>query len=323
MYAYRRGMLKGSIGNGNMTASTTVFANTLAMQYSKRLDAERLRRIVDAPTVEAAFKMLGDYGYSYTAGNTVDKFIVEETDRFIAFIADTVADRRAADALIAPFWYNNVKLAYKSRFIEVPSDAYYQTEKDATKIADGEYDDADVFLSRALEGLDEEGESKPQNIDIAITRAMYKYVLSCGVHSVKKYFRAEIDLKNILTAARLRRLGIRRAEFIDGGKIALDKLEAAVSAESFSDSFNGTPYEQAAERIEENGFSSLGAFERDADDFLYFMTDSPCAAMTTFEPFLNYYALQRIELKTIKTALVCIKTDTRDTFFERMPKLYD
>lgn len=293
------------------------------MQYSKRLDAERLRRIVDAPTVDAALKMLGDYGYTYTAGSTVDGFIVGETNRFIAFIADTVANGSAADALIAPFWYNNVKLAYKSRFIEVPSDAYYETEKDAQKIADGDYDDADKYLQRALTELDEAGENKPQNIDLAITRAMNKYVLSCGVHSVKKYFRAEIDLKNILTAARLRRLGIKRAEFIDGGKISSEALEAAVGAECFSDCFAGTPYEGAAVRIEENGFSSLGAFERDADDYLFFMTDSPCAKMSSFEPFLNYYTLQRIELKTIKTALVCIKTDTRDTFFERMPKLYD
>lgn len=286
------------------------------------MDGERLRRIIEAKSVAEAFKMLGDYGYNIADTDTIDGFIIAETNRLIEFIAETVASERAANALVAPFWYNNVKLAYKSRFTDVPQDGYYATPLDAHKIADGDYSDADKFLTAALERLDEADERKPQAIDLAITRAMYGYVLSCGAGVIKKYFRAEIDLKNILTAARMRRLGVNRDEFISGGKIAKSTLSEAVNAEDFSELFSGTPYAAMTEELEANDFSALWSFERDADDCLFFLTDSPCARIATYEPFLNFYAQQLAELKTVKTALVCIKTNSRDVFYARMPRLY-
>ena len=62
--------------------------------------------------------------------------------------------------------------------------------------------------------------------------------------------------------------------------------------------------------------------ERDADDYLYYLTDKDVTNFTSFEPFLNYYTEALIELKTVKTALVCIKANERGSFYERMPRLY-
>ena len=52
------------------------------------------------------------------------------------------------------------------------------------------------------------------------------------------------------------------------------------------------------------------------------MTDRLCVDMTSDEPFMNYYARTRTELKTVKTALVCIKTNARDLFYTRIPNIY-
>ena len=302
--------------------TTKVYANTLAQFNAERMDGERLRRLVEAGSVEAALKMLADLGFP-TADGTIDGFVVAATDELIVFIEENAASRAAADALTAVFWYNNVKLAYKSRFAAMPADAYYRTENDAGKIASGDYSDCDRYLAEALEALDADGERRPQAIDLALTRAMYAYVLSCGVRPVERYFRTEIDLKNILTAARLRRLGAVRDEFIAGGTLDKDTLEAAAAqGTGFCDKFFGTPYAAEAEAIEERDFAELWRAERDLDDQLFFMTDSLCAKMTSYEPFLNYYTRARIELKAIKTALVCVKTGTREAFFERCPKLY-
>lgn len=302
--------------------TTKVYANTLAQFNARRMDGERLRRLVEAGSVDAALKMLADSGFP-TADGTIDGFIVAATDELIEFIEENAASSAAADALTAVFWYNNVKLAYKSRFAAMPTDAYYKIDRDAGKIAGGDYSDCDRYLTDALEALDAGGERRPQAIDLALTRAMYAYVLSCGVRSVERYFRTEIDLKNILTAARLRRLGAERDEFIDGGTLDKDALIAAASQTTgFADAFIGTPYADAAEAIEANGFGELWRAERDLDDHLYCLTDRLCARMTSFEPFLNYYTRARIELKAVKTALVCVKTGTREAFFERCPKLY-
>lgn len=302
--------------------TTVVYANMLAMLEGSRIDGERLRRIAEADTVDAALKMLGDYGYSYVPGGDVDSFIIAETDALIEFIRENSASAALADVLIAPFWYNNVKLAYKSRFISVPSDGYYKTENDAAKIADGDYSEVDKYLLSALEALDEAKETKPQAIDLALTRAMYKYILSnCG-GVVHRYFVAQIDMKNILSAARMRRLGQSRDEFVDGGKINRETLFESIEAESFAESFERTPYATMAEDIEARGFAELWSFERAADDYLFFATDSQCVKMATHEPFLNYYIRQLVELKAIKTALVCIKTNSRDTFYARVAELY-
>ncbi len=308
-----------------MRASTKIFANTLAIQYGARLDGERLRRLVEAKSVGDAMKMLGDYGFGYEPDASVDGFVVAETNKLIEFISETAPTDRAADALIAPFVYNNAKLGYKSRFVDIPADSYYVSDVDVSKIARGDYSDCDAFLEEALVSLDGESEKRPQRIDVVITRAMYKYVLSCGIGIIKKYFRTEIDLKNILSAARIFRLGIppaRADEFIEGGTLSKSSLEEAASGKNFSHCFYGTPYEDIAERLESSKFVELGAFERESDDFLFELTDSLCANMCSYEPFLNYYTRARIELKTIKTALVCIKTSSRDEFYARIPTIY-
>lgn len=299
---------------------TKVYANELCVLNSDRLDGERLRRIADAGNVADALKMLGDYGFCIADG-TIDGFITKETNEFIAFIKENAASKSVADALIAPYEFNNVKLAYKSRFADMPADIYYATGTDVSGIALGEYDDLGGDLRAALERLDANKEKRPQIIDLEITRAMYKTALSCKTHAVRNYFRTEIDLKNILTAARMKRLGIDRDEFIDGGKaVKISALKEAVSGDDFSVCYEGTPYEEIGERLD---MSRIAAFERDGDEFLFFMTDKMCQDMASYTPFINYYARVRIELKAIKTALVCVKMGSSDEFYARIPKLYD
>ncbi len=305
-----------------MTASTIVFANTLAQSQANRLDGEKIRRIAEAATVEDALKMLSDYGFTSALGGSIDGFVVTETDKLIEFLRDTSPSEKVFDALTAPFWYNNVKLAYKSRFVAMPENSYYQVGGEPDRIARGDYSDCDKYLTAALCGLDEANERNPRVIDLELTRAMYKFVLSVGVHEIKNYFKREIDMKNILSAARMKRLGINRDEFLNGGNIKHDTLVDAINAGSFSGSFIGTPYEEMTEKLEENGFTEFFGFENDMNELLFDMTDSLCQDMSSYEPYLNYYTRALVELKTIKTALVCIKTSSRDVFYKRMPKMF-
>lgn len=304
-----------------MSVSTKIYANMSAEQRGKRLDGERLGRIVDARTVEDALKMLGDYGFACVEAGSVDKFIVAETNRLIEFIEDASPSKKLASALIARFWYNNVKLAYKSRFTEVPSDGFYATPCDAKKIAEGDYSDADAYLTAALESLDEQGERDPHAIDICLTRAMYKYVLGSGIPTVKKYFKAEIDMKNILSAARMKKLNITTDEFLDGGSVTREQLCDALSSDDFAAPFENGAYEEYARTIADT--DELWRAERDADDYLYFLTEEQVKNYSSYTPFVNFYTEALIELKTVKTALVCIKTSSRDIFYARIPKLYE
>lgn len=304
-----------------MSESTKIYANALAQAQSARLDGARLRRLIEAKTLADAFKMLGDYGFAYEAGATVDAFIIAETNRLIEFIEDAAASKKAADALTARFWYNNVKLAYKSRFTDVPSDGYYDIG-DHAAVAHGDYSELGKSLETALTELDEAHEHSPQAIDLRLTRAMYEDVLACGIPSIRAYFKSEIDLKNILAAARMRRLSVRRDELVRGGYVPVTQIEEAMNAEGFADELQNTRYAELAERLDDNKFAELWSFELASDDYLYCLTDSAVAKMTSYTPFLNYYTQALIELKTLKTALVCIKTNARDMFYARIPELY-
>lgn len=302
--------------------TTKVYANMLATVNSGRLDGERIRRVVECKTVGDAFKALADYGYAYRDGDSVDEFIVNETDKLIEFIEDVSPSESVKSALTARFVYNNAKLAYKSRFAEIPDDGYYDVSFDSKKIADGDYSETDKFMAEALEALDALSERRPQAIDMALTRAMYRKVLSCKSHVINKYFRAEIDMKNILTAARMHRLGTTGDEFLDGGRIEKSVLDEAVTSDDFAGLFENTPHYEYAERIEANDFKDLWRAERDSDDYLYYLTDSDVKNFSSYKPLLNYYTGTLIELKTVKTALVCIKTDSRDIFYSRIPEIY-
>lgn len=292
-----------------------------AIQNSGRLDADRLRRVVESKTVGEAFKVLGDYGYAYADGLSVDGFIVNETNRLIGFVSDCAPSKTLADALLARFMYNNVKLAYKSRF-GVSDGGYYDIDMDIGAIASGDYSGVDKYSERALVALDEAGEKRPQTIDYALTNAMYGFLRGIKIPIVQKYVVAEIDMKNILSAARMKRLSITGNEFIDGGKIDAEILEEARTSEHFAEFFENTPYRAYAENIETDGFAELWRAERDADDYLYYISGGDIAEFSSYKPFLHYYTETLIELKTVKTALVCVKTNSRDTFYARMPKLY-
>ena len=295
--------------------TTTVYANMLAKFEADRLDDERLRRIVEAGSLSESLKMLGDYGYPSGDGS-VDGFVVAATNELIGFVSENAASESVKNALLAPFVYNNVKLAYKSRFVQTP-DAYYDCGTDNEGIARGVYDELENSIAATVEKLDDENERAPQKIDFALTAAMYKYVLGCGVKSVRNMFAAEIDFKNMLTAARMIRLGISGDEFLDGGRIKKSTLEN-VTADEFAESFERTPYAETATRIAENGFSELWRAERDTDEFLLLVTEPLCESIGGYEPFLHYYIKTRVELKKIKTALVCVKTNARAEFYKRV-----
>ena len=302
--------------------TTKVYANMLAVIGGGRLDDERLRRIVECKTVADAFKTLADYGYAYREGDGVDEFVVGETDRLIEFVEENAPSAAVKDALTARFVYNNAKLAYKSRFAEMPTGGYYNVGFDGKKVADGDYSECDPFMAAALEELDANKEQCPQRIDIALTRAMYDKVLSYRSSTVKRYFRAEIDMKNILSAARMRRLDMTGDEFLAGGKVKRELLNEAVTAEHFAEAFEHTPFAEFAENIEAGEFKTLWRAEIDSDDYLYYLTAADVQNFSSYKPFLNYYTGVLIELKTVKTALVCVKTNSRDMFYARMPCIY-
>lgn len=303
--------------------TTRVYANALAALNSANfLDEEKIRRLTDAATVSDCVKMLIDYGYGEPGVSDPDALIIGETNKLIEFVNENSPDQRAAYALNARFLYNNIKLFYKSRFARVDTSAVYATE-DVSAVAAKDYSALSSFAANALEKLDE-GEPSAEEIDLELTRAMYDDILSNAKSGLlKKYFRAEIDLKNISAAARARVLGVKYAgKFIEGGFVSVDELENSIDAKNFDACFYGTPYDDIAEKLAASDFKDFTDLERASDEYLFYLTDSLLISVTGDKPFLNYYTARLAELKTIKVVTVAVKTGRKSEVAPRIRRIY-
>lgn len=303
--------------------TTRVYANALAALNSANfLDEEKIRRLTDAATVSDCVKMLVDYGYGEPGVVDPDALIIGETDKLIEFVNDNSPDPKAAYALNARFLYNNIKLFYKSRFSRVDTSLVYAVG-DVSQVANKDYFALSSFAATALEKLDE-GEPTAEEIDLELTRAMYEDILSNAKTALlKKYFRCEIDLKNISAAARARVLGVKYAgKFISGGFVSTEELEDSIEAKNFDACFYGTPYDEIAEKFVQSEFKDFTELERSSDEYLFYLTDSLLVSVTGDKPFLNYYTARLAELKTIKVITVAVKTGRKNEVAPRIRRIY-
>lgn len=314
-----------------------IYANTLATQNEKYLmDGDKLRRLIDSD-YEGALRTLRDYGWgeSLTESVTADALLAAETAKLITFVRENAIDARVERVLLAPFLFHNAKAAYKGRVTGIDvSRALYGGFEDMTKaVTDKEYAELPDALADRLTELDEKAETAPptpREIDMAVTRAMYAYALASakGDRMLTKYVRSEIDLKNLMTLFRCRMTGLPDAAlsemFIAGGGVDLFEATRALGAgeEYFNQFFARSDYAEIFENVG-RGADAVTEIETGIDDYLYALTLAGRENFLSRSPFINYFHRAMIELKTVKTVLVCIKNGATDEIKRRLRAIYD
>ena len=162
---------------------TKIYANSVAKyNEGKLLDAEKLRRLIDAEFSDAV-KMLCDYGYGGGAldekSYDIDAFISAETAKLIEYAATDSPSAELTRVLTNRFLYGNAKAYYKARITDRPNPAavYAMADADVRQgIEKAEYAALPPAMTEALAALDAEFSEKPadpKRIDIVLTRAMY------------------------------------------------------------------------------------------------------------------------------------------------------
>lgn len=320
-----------------MAVVSKIFANTLATQNEKYLmDGDKLRRLIDAD-YEGALRALRDYGWgeNLTDGVTADALLAAETAKLITFVRENSIDGRVERVLLAGFLFHNAKAAYKGRVTGIDvSRALYGGFDDVTKaVTEKEYAVLPDALADCLAGLDERAETaalSPREIDMSITRAMYAYSLasSKGDRALTKYVKSEIDLKNLLTLFRCRMTGQPAGAlgdmFIGGGSVDLYDATRALEGneEYFNLFFERSDYAEVFAEVPK-GAEAVTEIETGIDDYLYALTLAGRENFLSRSPFINYFHRALLELKTVKTVLVCIKNGAVGEIKRRLRAIYD
>lgn len=311
---------------------TKIYANAVAKyNEGKLLDAEKLRRLIDADFTDAV-KMLCDYGYGN--GNLsensydIDAFISAETGKLVNYALSDAPNEYLARVLTARFTYGNAKAYCKERLRGKPSvAAVYALNDDAirTAVIKGEYAALPAPMADALEKLDEQfvdTQPDPKAIDIALTKAMYADMREQARRSKSKTLRAfvaaQIDVANILSALRARALKMPlsalQALYIEGGRMEEDEIYALYASESPMERLRISPYEYLADGEQ----CDLPHIEARADDYLAEIWESEAENMQSLSPFVHYFTAQLHEYKTVKTILTCIKHNAQGEIAARL-----
>lgn len=315
-----------------MTNTGRVYSNMLAsLNEAHILDEEKQRRLIDA-SYSDALKILADYGWGDGGETDIDAVISKETAKLIEFVSENCASRTVKAVLLSQFLFNNAKAAYKNK-VTGKSDSlgFYGGLPDLAGIAENNYSDLEGELAAALTSLDamrEERELPPQEIDRAVSGAMYSYLVRITKFNprLKRYIISEIDMLNLMTLLRCRRLGFDVStltlNLIPGGKIPHEDFTNALGEadDAFNMLYQDSDYGEVFGEALTEAFADI---EVRMDNYLYALTLAGKANITSDAPFINYFYKQLYEYKTVKMILICIKNGVSGEIKRRLRDIYE
>ncbi len=319
-----------------MAVGSKIYANAVAKyDEGKLLDGEKLKRITEASYFDA-LKMLYDYGYGEglpIEDADAEKLTKVETEKLLTFVREYSPDDRLTKYLTLNELYNNVKAAYKSRFVNVSESAFFGGFDEIVEaVKSGEYNSLSDGLFETLTALDtlaSEDKITSLIIDQKLTETYYREYLETAKKlskNARRYVVKKIDLTNLLTAFRCKKSGLGESAFkdmmISGGSLKYEQLVPFVTAdpEIALNQFDGEYYDVAKQLISSWDFAE---FEREEDEQLYFAAVSNRENMTSVDPFVGYFYAKQAEIKTVRLVLTCLKNGANEEIKKRMRRIYE
>jgi len=124
-----------------------------------------------------------------------------------------------------------------------------------------------------------------------------------GVSSLIRYCKRQIDITNILTAYRAKKLGYNReetlSELFEGGEIDFESI-------TLINDLKETIYDEAVTALEAG---DLQSFRRLTEDLLLETLKKDSNNFMSYGPFIKYIFTQMEEYRTVRYILVCIKNN--------------
>ncbi|MEW6105398.1 MAG: V-type ATPase subunit [Bacillota bacterium] len=295
---------------------------------TRLLDRGRIDRMIDAPDLEGALKVLAEAGYarvqlSEKAHPAIDDVTAGEEVRLAALIRETTPEPQLVDFITARWDFHNLKVMLKAKLHRVPPEkavARHGTCDVATieRAIEGETRDLPRHLAEALSAAKAAHDLRamPETIDIAVDREMYRYLLarakSLGIQYLVDLVQMEVDLFNLSVYFRSRRMGRDRGfaaeAMVPGGKVSPMRLVASYEQppEAVVASVAGTGYEalarQAAAVLAEG--RPLAELERLSEAIMWDRIRKARYVPLGPEPLVGYIFAKLHELKLVRLILV-------------------
>lgn len=319
-----------------------LFANAVAKAKEDNLfTEERLFRMLEAPDLAAAVKILAEanYGGGLIVDDPLDfeKILDAEHSLLLEFLKSVNVKDAGFECFYIRADYHNIKAIVKAR---------YQGESPDRMLTGGgmipvsvlkeklasEEPDINPYVNKALKEIKKafDAQKSPRLIDTLIDRALFEDIAarlkSPSVDKyVKQYFTAYIDCVNIATFVRTARIGGKAgfflSNFIEGGSLNSKKLgDMFPDAEKLKEYLLYSGYRSFADKLSE---SDLAAFDTARDNYLLNIFRDNRRDMFSAAPSLGYYLAKLNEIKVLRIVLVCIKNGVdRKEIKKRMRLLY-
>ena len=308
------------------------------------LTAARMDRMIDAPTVEDAAKVLQEIGYgefSASSDREMSRALAQEREKLFQDLYRFVPDKAVVDVFRIKYDYHNSKALLKSRAMGLDGShllldaGRIPAEELAKAVLQGDYNNLPETLRRAVQ---EAGEvlsttGDPQRSDFVLDRAYYEEMRSAakasGSEFLMRYVRSTIDAANLRSAVRCRRMKksgdfLRRVLF-EGGTVRAEQILSAALGGSLEALYRTGALRAAAEAGMEavRTGGSLTAFEKLCDDAVTAVAGGAKSIPFGVEAVIGYLVAKEIEFTAVRIIMSGRMAGIGgDTIRERMREAY-
>ena len=317
--------------------------------YEKRLiDNVKFNRMLDLENIDEVFKFLSETVYGENISDDINIYNYEqvlslEFGRLFKSLKDIFDNKELINIFLKKYKYNNIKLMLKAKLLNVDlGDILFNIEDFDnefiyTAIKTENYsslpDEIGDLVKKVLKDFEENKD--PQRIDILIDKIMFGELLkeSKNINSdfLTKYIQILIDVFNVKTLFRIKKLNLNRALFDDvivaGGNIALSNLKMIFSEpkENILNRFSMTNmYKYIKEGLENYvNNDDLNILDKELDDYLMEYLKNAKIITTGLAPIIGYINAKENEIKNIRIVLVGkINNVDSDSIKRRLRKNY-
>jgi len=321
-----------------------LFISTYLRSREKNLlTAARMERMIDAPSVEEAGKVLQEIGYgefSAASDRELSAALASEREKLFADLYRFVPDKAVVDVFKVKYDYHNCKALLKAQAMGIDGkhllvDAgRVESEKLTKAITEGAYDTLPAALAaaaqEAAEVLGTTGD--PQLGDFVLDRAYYAEMLSAAQATrsdfLVRYVRSTIDAANLRSAVRTLRMrkggDFLRKVLFEGGFVKTDSILTAALGGNLEDPFRTTELRSAAELgAEAARGGSLTKFEKACDDAVTAFAAQAKRVPFGVEAVIGYLVAKEIEFTAVRIIMSSRMAGiTGDTIRERLREAY-
>lgn len=298
-----------------------LFISTYLRAREKNLlTAARMDRMIDAPGIEDAAKVLQEIGYgefSAESDRELSAALAAEREKLFADLYRFVPDRALVDVFRVKYDYHNIKTLLKAQAMGLDGrhlllDAgRVEIEKMEKAVAEGAYDLLPPALAtaakEAAEVIGTTGD--PQRGDFVLDRAYYAEMLASAQRTRSKflteYVRTTIDAANLRSVVRTLRMK-KNGDFLkkvlfEGGTVPTERILTAALGGNLEEPFRTTQLRTAAELgAQAAAGGSLTKFEKVCDDAV-----TAAAAKAKNVPFgeeavIGYLVAKEIEFTAVR-----------------------